>query len=161
MRKLLQQIYTWLMRAVGGYVLFFVILLLVGATRTPLPGFWHPVTLLMCSMSLVLSLAMLLHRPLPDLVTRPGGMVSGLVIGVLFALAPFLFMVPIMISVLAFEIAEPLSRSLAVSAATVQFIACGLLWWVGIALAIWNGHAPEPPPRRSYSTLDLSPMRDI
>lgn len=158
MRDAVQTFYLFLLRAVGATVLAFVILSILGAMGSDLPGLRHPLPIAATGLSLVLALTFMLPRMTPPVIAQPHGLRSGLVTAALFALAPFIFMIPVMGAVVIFEVTEPLSRQLAVSGAGIVFAASALLWWLAIILSIWQPPHPPQTARRTPGGIDLSPL---
>jgi len=139
-------IYQNTLRLQGLIVLGFVILLLTGALQTDLPGLWHPIPVTTSLISALIALVFVWPQLTPRAIARPSGASGAASVIILHAIVPFIMMVPVMMSILTFDLGEPMSRYFAVSSAALVFLCSATLWFMGLVLSLWTQPPSRPDP---------------
>ncbi len=158
LRAVLQIIYIGLIRVIGVAVLGFSALFLwqIGSPAHPGLGHWFP--LIAVLLTLTLAAIYVVPRLSPRWLTHPQGLLPGLAVAGLHAVAPLLFMVPIMGGIIATGMAEPLSRQLSVGASALVWVMCGVAWWLGVILSVWR---IDPPAIVPIFTQPPTPREEV
>lgn len=141
MRRRVHRFYICLMRAQGVYVIGACA---IGAVTLPsalAAGQYVLVPALTGLVACAASLALVMPRLTPGWLSHPSKAWHGIVNAVLWALLPLLFAVPTMGTVILMGLPEPLSQTIAVFAAGLNLLICGLAWWLALGLCLW----PETP----------------
>ncbi len=163
-RSVLQFIYIALLRLIGvaifGFALLFVINL--GAPNHPGMQHWLPITATI--LTFIAAVCYTIPRLSPRWLTHPAGFLPGLGVAGLHAVAPLVFMIPIMGGIIATGVEEPLSRHVSVGATLIIWLMSGAAWWLGVILSIWRKHPPAvvptyTPPPLPREKVDVRALR--
>ncbi|EPX76290.1 hypothetical protein [Salipiger mucosus] len=140
MQNVLATSYLALLRATGLYGGLAALAALVRIPSQLALG--HHVAALgfLAAMSVFVAATMMRPGLTPRILARPDHPTHLLPVLLFHALVPLLFSIPAMGAVISLQLAEPLSRSLAIFSAVPIVMLCGINWCIGLALCVW----PKP-----------------
>ena len=152
MRKFAQKAYTLILRIEGGYALVTCLAFFAGLPAAIANEYHMLVPGIISLITFTLAVLYLIPRVTPAWLAAPRGWKAGLAVLATHGLMPLMMMMTTFSAVLAYEIPEPTSQTVAVSLAVIHFLMLGALWWLAVILLVFP---TEPtPPARPVRRLD-------